>query len=205
MTIPPGSTGASAYPLEWPDGWPRTPERQRKTSSPFVTTFDKARRELQSELIRMGAEHVVISSWLPLRQDGNPRSDFARYKIDDPGVAVYFEWKGKGFVMARDVYWSVHDNLRSIGLAVRYMRGMERHGGAHMMERMFSGFQALPVPGSVGWRHVLGDHKTLDDAEQRYRAMAKVAHADGGGSHDTMVRLNLAIEEARAFFKQRAA
>lgn len=199
--------GVSAYPLCWPDGWPRTDPSKRLNSSPFVTTFDKARRDLQSELNRMGAKHVVMSSWLPLRQDGNPRSDAARYKIDDPGVAIYFEWKGKAFVMARDAYWSVHDNLRSIGLAVKYMRGMDRHGGAHMMERMFSGFQALPSPGSVGWRSVLGNHGDVASAEAAYRQKAKDVHMAHGldNTHDEMVRLNLAIEEARKFFREKAA
>ena len=33
-----------AYPLHWPEGWPRIPEVRRKNDSPFKTTFDKARR-----------------------------------------------------------------------------------------------------------------------------------------------------------------
>lgn len=196
----------SAYPLEWPEGWPRTLSHKRQDRARFVTTFDKARKDLQLELQRLGAKNVVISSWLPLRNDGNPRSDAARFRMEDPGVAVYFTLRGRQLVMARDVYHSIHDNLRSIGLAIKHLRGMERHGGATMMDRAFEGFAALPAPGTVGWPSVLGSHATLDDAETAYRRLAKEAHSDvAGGSHERMVRLNAAIAEARSHFKGKAA
>lgn len=184
----------AAYPLHWPDGWPRTPERQRKDRSSFATTFDKARRDLLKELRMLGATHVVISSWLPLRQDGQPRSDSARFRIDDPGIAVYFQLRGKPMVMARDAYWSVHDNLRSIGLAIAHLRGLDRHGGATMMERAFEGFQALPAPGD--WRSVLGNCATVADANAAYRSLAMKAH-QGGNADAELRRLNDAIANAR--------
>lgn len=81
-----------AYPLAWPDGWPRTKPGHRLDRSRFSTTFDKARRDLLLELERLGAGSVVISSWLPLRADGQPRADAARRRIDDPGIAV--GWRG---------------------------------------------------------------------------------------------------------------
>jgi len=60
---------AEAYPLQWPDGWPRTrsPERSR-----FDVTPDRARREMVIELERFGASNIVISTNVPLRKDGNP-------------------------------------------------------------------------------------------------------------------------------------
>ena len=194
----------SAYPLAWPEGWPRTPERKRIDRARFVTTFDKARRDLQKELQRLGASNVVISSWLPLRLDGNPRSDVARYRIEDPGVAVYFTLRDRPMVMARDAYHSIHDNLRSIGLAISHLRGLERHGGGTMMDRAFDGFAALPAPDKVGWRSVLGNHGDLPSAEAAYKSKAKLAHANGG-EHEVMVNLNLAMEEARQFFRGKAA
>lgn len=202
-----------AYPLEWPEGWPRTPEDKRRYSSPFTTTFDRARRQLYDQLRMLGAKNVVISSWLPLRQDGQPRSDHARYRIDDPGVAVYFTLRGRQMVMARDGFASVHDNLRSIGLAIEGLRQMERHGGAHMMDRAFEGFAALPAPGAQErrpWREVLMIQADDDQwvakslpagelirAEMAYRHLAKKRHPDSGGSADAMAELNGAIAEAR--------
>lgn len=43
-----------AYPLQWPEGWPRTPAVERKRGN-FGTyanpiTFDRARRKLMAEL-----------------------------------------------------------------------------------------------------------------------------------------------------------
>lgn len=190
-----------AYPLHWPEGWPRTSESKRK-GSPFRTTFIRARDNLNDELRRLGAKAVVISSWLPLRNDGQPRADFTRYKLEDPGVAVYFTLRGKQLVMARDAYWSVHENLHSIGLAIQGLRQMERHGGAEMMDRAFSGFQALPAPVSTDFRTVLGPVETLDQAEISYRAKAKARHPDApGGSHEKMAELNAAISAARKVLK----
>ena len=190
----------AAYPLSWPDGWKRTAPDLRKSSSPFSTTFDKARRELLDELRMLKAGGIVLSSWLPLRTDGQPRADVARYSIEDPGVAVYFTLRGRQMVMARDLYWSVHDNIRSIGLAVAHLRGLERHGGASMMERAFDGFAALPPPAPTKrpWWVVLG--VPLDAPawmiSAAYREHAKTRHPDGGGSADAMAELNDARDEA---------
>lgn len=185
-----------AYPLQWPEGWPRTPPHRRVNTNRFRTTFTKARADLFAELDRLGASGAVVSSWLPLRNDGLPRADAARMKISDPGVAVYFMLRKRPMVLARDAFDAVHDNLRSIGLSIEGLRQMERHGGAHMMERAFEGFTALPPP--TGWRDILGNPSTREGAEAAYRRLAKEAHPDAqGGSHDKMAQLNDAITTAR--------
>ena len=191
-----------AYPLAWPEGWKRVPLHARKAHSPFSTTFDRARRDLLEELRRLGARHVVISSWLPLRLDGQPRSDVARRRIEDPGVAVYFELRGRPMVMARDAYWNIHDNIRSIGLAIEHLRGLERHGGAVMMERAFEGFAALPPPKVRDHWAVLGISPTKDQAEiaRAFREAAKRCHPDNGGSAEAMREL---IEARDAAVRER--
>lgn len=198
-----------AFPLKWPNGWPRTPEERRKNNGPFNTTIDKARRHLEGQARMLGGQGLVISSNIPLRLDGFPRSDVARRAIGDPGVAVYFGLRDHQMVMARDLYWNVHDNLRSIGLAIEHMRGLERHGGAHMMERAFGGFTALPPPNApaapeVNWRTFfepvpegLSNKEILAVIETRYRDRAREAHADQGGSDEQMIILNANIMQAR--------
>ncbi len=200
-----------AYPLSWPDGWPRT--KYRSPVSRFQTTFDRARRDLYNEMRLLDVTSLVVSSNLPLRLDGQPRGDAARLRIEDPGVAVYFTLRQRPMVMARDEFQTVHDNLRSIGLAVAYLRGLERHGGAHMMERAFGGFAQLPPPAGgaapvVSWREVLAPiPEGLDAADElviaeaRYRKLAAAAHADVGGSDEAMIVLNAAIAEARRELK----
>lgn len=199
-----------SYPLSWPQGWPRTAANHRDRTYKFKTTFDRARRQLMEELRKLGATGVILSSNLPLRLDGRPYADAARRLIDDPGVAVYFKLRNKPMTMARDQYDTVHDNLRSLGLAIEYLRGLERHGGANMIERAFAGFTALPPPEgqqeaeTIDWRQELGPlpdglegAELLVVLEHRYRQKAKQSHADAGGSNTAMIRLNLAIAEAR--------
>lgn len=190
-----------AYPLQWPDGWARTPDHARKPYSQFKTTFDKARRDLNAELARLGARDVVISSWLALRNDGQPYADQARRRIPDPGVAVYFTYKKRQMVMARDAYTNVHDNLRSIGLGIAHLRGLERHGGGTMMERAFEGFAALPPPDAFDPWAVLGlkPSANRDDISEKFRILSRSHHPDApGGSTEKFQRLERARREALA-------
>lgn len=202
-----------AFPLQWPEGWPRTKagaqasgERFKQTryvSSPnggynarTAVTFAKARDKLYEELERLGVSSAVISSNHPADVRGMPIE--SKRKVDDEGVAVYFQYKGRPMVMASDRYDTAAGNMRSIALAIDAMRQPDRHGGGTMMERAFQGFAALPS--QANWRTVLGvggNGVTRATVEKAYRDLAKTRHPDApGGSTDAMAELNAARDQA---------
>lgn len=177
-----------AFPLQWPPGWKRTTRRERGA---FKVTFAKARDELMAEISRMGGRLPVLSSNLALRRDGLPYAQQSR--IDDPGIAVYFEYRGKPMCFACDRYTTIEANTRAIQLTIAAIRGMERWGASDMMERAFTGFVALEAPRD-DWRSVLDPN----DPEGSYRRLRKEAHPDHGGSPEAFQRVQRAWEQYRA-------
>lgn len=194
-----------AFPLAWPAGWPRT-DTYRRQEARFNTKFAKARDGLLHELHLMGARYPVLSTNIPLRRDGLPYASQAN--PDDPGVAVYFEWKGKSMTFACDRWRKVEDNVQAVRKTVEAIRGIERWSASDMMERAFQGFEALPAPGEQPkrpWRDVLlvkGLNSSIPavalvGAEASYRTLARERHPDQGGDETQMAELNIAIEQAR--------
>jgi hypothetical protein len=157
-------------------------------------------RRVLAELERMGIrdDDIIISTNVPLRLDGLPRSD---QEPTDPGVAVYWQKKGQPAMrcMAIDRYTRVADNLAAVAATLDAMRAIERHGGAEILNRAFLGFAALPEKASQPWRVVLGIEgaATLDLVESRFRALVKVHHPDAGGKDEDFWKLQQAREAAR--------
>jgi hypothetical protein len=197
-----------AFPLAWPDGWRRT-DRYRRTRAKFgkvstrtVGESSWAQREAISasaalnrvldELGRMDVprHRVVISSNLPTRRDGLP--DPRARQPDDPGVAVYWMDGKQRRCMAIDRYDRVADNLAAIAATLDAMRAIERHGGAEILDRAFTGFVALPAP-EQPWQ-VLGVAReaSREQIEDAHRRLAMKHHPDRGGSDAEMARINSA-------------
>ncbi len=188
-----------AYPLQWPEGWPRTPAYRRRPS-PFQVGLARARDDLLDQLRLLGAREVVVSTAIPTRRDGLPYAGRVWRQGDDPGVAVYFARGGRPTVIAKDLYRTPEANLRAIGLVVEALRSIERHGGAELLDRAFTGFAALPAPDEIDWRAELGllpnEPLAVESIEMAYRVRAKRAHPDAGGSDAAMARLNRARDLA---------
>lgn len=200
------SAPKDAFPLTWPAGWPRTPPQQR-TRARFhrgggigggasrLEVGDGTRRVL-GELYTFGipAPRVLISSNLKLRLDGLPYSSQATAHLD-PGVAVYWSDRGNGRCMAIDRYDRIADNLAAIAATIEAMRAIERHGGAEILDRAFTGFAALAAPEQ--WFQVLGvsSDATRSDIDAAYRRLAAKHHPDRGGDADIMARVNRARDQ----------
>jgi hypothetical protein len=194
------------FPLTWPDGWRRTPADCRR-NLPADVPFGASLSRLMRELRLMGVEcrdgrnpDVVISSDVPLRLDGLPRSD--RGEPEDPGVAVYFEFDGRDLSFACDSYTMIRDNLRALALTIEALRGIERWGASDLMDRAFRGFAALPERATSPWRETLGfkpdERVTLEKIEQEYRRLVKTNHPDVGGNDETFRQ----IVEARTIARR---
>ena len=193
------------YPLQWPEGWKRTPSYQRKTATfsrqgKALTVFDGVQRVLD-ELQRLGVhqDDVIVSTNLQTRLDGLPRSNQGR--PGDPGVCVY--WKPAKHpmrCMAVDRYDEVQDNLAAVAATLEAMRSIERHGGAAILDRAFTGFAALPAPvgGKRDWWTVLELSSTASQAEIReaFNRLAREHHPDRGGTDERMAEIIRARDEA---------
>jgi hypothetical protein len=210
-----------AFPLTWPTGWKRTGNYQR-TRAKFgkgVQQYNaegkatwtrktdlsiaQALERVTTELRTMGVElsKVIISTNLELRNDGLPRS--SQRAPSDPGVSVYWNVRGQKNqrCMAIDRYDRVQDNLAAIAATLNAMRAIERHGGAEILDRAFTGFAALPAP-EQPWQ-VLGvsSHASNDEVRDAYRRLVSEHHPDKGGDEQQMMRINAARD---ALLEQRA-
>lgn len=199
---------AQAYPLNWPSGWPRTKKPissrfgQRDGQYNFLKkiTMTRARDYLLSELDRLGAKNIVISTNLSLRNDGLPRAN--QKTPDDTGVAVYFTMKNEQKCFPCDKWNRVEDNIYAIGKTIDALRGIERWGSKQMVDATFNGFKALPEPDYTdSWRKVLEIKESdepilLDIVKKKYRELAREHHPDHGGDPYEFNRLQKAYQQA---------
>lgn len=183
---------AEAFPLYWPDGWKRT-RGARRVKSQFRKTTQAVKDYLYYEVERLGGRRLIISTNIPTRKDGEFYA--SHREPDDPGVAVYFQYKGKDMCFACDKHPTVRENLHAIAATLNALRGIERWGASDMMERAFTGFAKLPP---APWRSVLqlGPNATRQDVETSFRRLAMERHPDRGGDDAAMAELNNARRQA---------
>jgi hypothetical protein len=214
---------ALRYPLAWPATWPRTTYRRQAMFSKVVSrrvgeqthkqsqnlTVGDGLARLERELRLLGARTPVISSNLRRNLDGSLTANQAKM-LADPGIAVYFRLHDHPRVLACDKWNSAADNMAAIAGHIEASRAQQRYG-VGTLDQAFAGYAALPpVGGTQGgdWRAELECDKvdpaklTLEMVEWRYIELLKQRHPDAGGSHDAVVRLNLARDAARAYFKE---
>lgn len=198
---------SAAYPLHWPQGWPRTSGHHK--TAPFGTTGERgykreltvaeARDRLQEQLDLLRAKMPVLSTNLELRLDGLPRT--GQPEPHDRGVAVYFQLGGKPTVLACDRWNRVADNIAAIAKHIEALRGMDRWG-VGTAAQAFAGYQAIAGPAPRSWRQVfeIGADEIVTPGmiDARYRTFARRRHPDAGGSNEAMAELNQARDQALA-------
>lgn len=191
-----------AYPLQWPGGWRRY-DADKRTGGPFkvgnsrtALTIPVAARRVLNELVKLGVDEddVIISSNFKTSGLG-----LTVKRPADQGIAVYWKVNGKQRCMPMDRYTSVEQNLAAVAATLEAMRAIERHGGAEILDRVFTGFAALPPAPS--WREQLGftpDEKvTPDQLKKQYHKLSMTKHPDKGGTASEFALLTQAYERAQ--------
>lgn len=184
----------NAYPLSWPQGFPRA---QKRLQGQFRTTIAGALNNVETELRRFGddsgkkVENLVISSNVTLGVQNPP----------DPGVACWFGWDGAQVCIPVDRYQRVEANLQAIALIIEARRTELRHGGLAIVKATFMGFARLPPPSAADlkpWREVFGFQATESVSrgllDKAYKALRSKEHPDKGGSADGFRAVQKAYE-----------
>lgn len=176
---------ATAHPLTWPEGFPRT---ARRRTSQFKATLFQALDNV-NESLRKFADNsgkriteVVISSNYSL-SDSKPK---------DSGVAVYFTWDGERTCIPVDQYLLVQDNLQAIHHCIDAERVKLRHGGLNLVKAAFRGYASLPPPErGINWRELLGcdEQCSLNFAKAKYMALLRECHPDKHATKDDEAKL----------------
>lgn len=174
-----------------------------------MTIYDSLERELRF----LGGHSLVIEGGFAahqIRNDGFPNMGAVPVH---PGVRVFFTAKKLGplcYTMNRYSDW--RQNLRAITLVLERQRLISQEGVGTGVE-VYTGFKALPpaqppeadkwpsVEAAARWLIDFGGHSVVFhpgpdmDAsvlQDIYRAAARKAHPDAGGSDQLMARVNAA-------------
>ena len=180
-----------AYPLLWPEGWPRTNIHSR---GPYRTSLPGALDNLKREIgLLCGPEvgrTLILSSNVSLGAE----------RPADPGVVAYFTWDQQALAIPCDRWNTVEHNVQAIALTIEAMRAIDRHGAKQMVRAMFRGFVALPGPangardrGARSW----GPSGRSTSSRRGIGRWRWATHPDRGGSHALMAELNAARDAAR--------
>lgn len=187
-----------AFPLQWPVGYPRT---MRPQSSRFEKhSLTEAKKAVRYEIGMLKGTNPVISTNIPLCQDGEPRADYQRRRIADFAVAVYFHYKGSDVVLACDRWATIEENLWAVSLSIAAMRGLERWGVSDILDRAFTGFKALPSAelssGLSCWDYLsISATRNESMIKEAYWLKAKAA----AGDENTLRELNIARYRAISY------
>jgi len=176
-----------AYPLTWPVDFPRTKNPARSRFSNKLTV-GVARENLLTELKLMRATNIIISSDVPIKKDVLL---YANYKVKDTGIAVYFSYKNSPTVLCCDKWNTLQCNLHAIERTVNALRQLERDGVSDLLNRVFTGFKALPQnagQGEASWWVALGltSDATKEEVRKAYTTLSFQYHPDHNGGNSEM-------------------
>ncbi|MFA6058940.1 MAG: J domain-containing protein [Taibaiella sp.] len=196
-----------AYPLQWPLGYERS---KKRISSRFKQTMGSAQNQLHAEVKKLcgsqfKSNDLIVSTNMRVRQDGLIYAADLAKKIDDPGVAIYFKYRGQDTSMCCDQYERIWENMYALAMAIDALRSIDRWGVSDFLKKAFTGFAALPEPGESSWPSVLRIATTATKQEiiDAYRNLCKIHHPDVGGDRDEFQKITTAYKEALTHCNER--
>lgn len=198
MTMP------APYPLVWPAAVARVGLREhpsRFARRSVVSAWSELHRE--GRLLADGGRSV-ISSNVPVRNDGKPYAD-APTAGDDPGVALHVRRRGRWYAVTCDRYNASWANMHGLALIVESIRAIERHGSTGLLEQALGGFAALPPARELSppWWVTLGFDalpSSEDGVEIARRRLLVELHPDRGGDPIRFALVTDAARQAREHF-----
>lgn len=145
-----------------------------------------------------------VTDW-ETRPQRPPKTARQYQSVDERRVALRFVRKGQGVELACASQDTAQDNLRVLYLVIEALRLNDVRGyGALYADAARQLYPALPAPGqqspSVHTPYAVlhvRDTAPLVVCEAAYKALARQAHPDSGGSDDRMQALNAAIAAIR--------
>lgn len=193
---------ARFQPIETPlprpkGGWQRSPFR-----GSYTDTLDR----LEREMAYIGGRDITILADMAtedIRNDGWPRSTARRRT---PGIVVAFNSKHGALRYESGLYNEWEQNLRAVAMTLERLRAIDRYGCTK--GEQYTGWKKLPggapivagewasVEAAMRFLCLIGQPSTLSilpsDLDMVYRAAARKAHPDAGGSHEVMSKVNRA-------------
>lgn len=138
-----------------------------------------------------------ISDWEVSYPRGARLTSYAEQSRTDRTVKLTYKKNGATVVLVMDKQERAVDNLRVLYLAIEALRLNEKRG---LGEIVSSAYAQLAAPTEITDPYeILGVRLDADRdvIEAAYRAKAKAAHPDAGGSARQMDILNKAIQQIR--------
>ncbi len=180
---------------------PRAPKGGRRRAT-FSASWTSTLNDLERELDHLKARDIVIEAETTREQIRNDGWPYSNAKMG-PTVAISFESKHGPMRYECGTFTHWNDNIRAIGLTLSSLRAVDRYGATHSAEQ-YRGFAALPPTPAAEWaspehaaqwlRSIAGVDNPLVSPKDLYRAAARVAHPDAGGTNELMAKVSRAME-----------
>lgn len=174
---------------------PIDPPGGRYAPSRFACTWGTLLDDLEIELHALDASSIIVEADLrkdQIRNDGWPRGGCSPAT---PGVRLSFASKHGPMAFACGTFRTMEQNLRAIGLTLQRLRLIDEYGATRSGEQ-YKGFAQLPagewstIEAARNWLGTMAGCSGTDT--DIYRAAARKAHPDAGGSNDLMAKVNRA-------------